>query len=514
MNKWKKFLAVTLTVTLGASCFVGCGSKKEGGNSTTDIEIAYWNSGLGTDWLDAVIAAFEEKYPEYNVTYSDNPSNTAVVAAFRNESSDTVDIYMATKEYDTEYLEPLDDVLDSTVDGESKTIREKVDSSYLDLEKAADGKVYQLTYGGGAMGFVYNKELFEEAGVRTLPRTTDELAAVCDTLAAADITPICHYASTGYWEYMTEAWFAQYNGMDYYTNHFYACTDENGTSPSKEIFTEQDGRYEAMKACEKIITPNYVLSGSNTNDHVTMQTMFLQGEAAMMINGSWLANEMASVGSVDAFSVMKTPVISSIMDQLTTVKKETDLRKLITAIDAVTDGQKDIAEYQDGENYNVDGVSVSAADWEYVRKARNTVPSNFAGETMFIPTYSNAKEGAKEFIKFMYSDEGYKVYTDTLHMGLPLGMSEGEIDTSEWNAYEAAIYDLLLKAEQQPNEYIMSKHPIFYEGGARSYANYVFVPKFCSNNAADRLSASQAWEEMVKNVNNDYENNWLSNISE
>lgn len=514
MNKWKKILAVTLAVILGVSCLTGCGGKKKGGNSKTDIEIAYWNSGLGSAWLDAVIAAFEKKYPEYNVTYSDNPSNTAVVAAFRNEGSDTVDIYMATKEYDTEYLEPLDDMLDSTADGESKTIREKIDPSYLDLEKAADGKVYQLTYGGGAMGFVYNKKLFKEAGVKTLPRTTDELATVCDTLAATDITPICHYASTGYWEYMTEAWFAQYDGMDYYTNNFYACTDENGTTPSKEIFTKQDGRYEAMKACAKIVTPDYVLTGSNTYDHNTIQTMFLQGEAAMMINGSWLANEMSSVGSVDDFSVMKTPVISSIIDKLTTVKKETDLRKLITAIDAVTDEEKDISEYQKGTDYHVDGLVVSAEDWEYVRKARNTVPSNFAGETMFIPTYSTAKEGAKKFMKFMYSDEGYKVYTDTLHIGLPLNMSESEIDTSEWNAYETTIYTLLRQAEQQPTEYIMSKHPIFYAGGARSYANYVFIPKFCSNNPADRLSASQAWEELVKTVNNDYENNWLSNISE
>ena len=514
MNKLKRLLAVTLVTVLAASCLAGCGGKEKSGNSTTDIEIAYWNSGLGTKWLDAVIAAFEAKYPEYHVTYSATASNTAVVAAFRNEDSDTIDLYMATKEYDTEYLEPLDDVLDTTVEGESKTIREKIDSAYLELEKATDGNVYQLTYGGGAMGFVYNKELFEEAGVRTLPRTTDELATVCDTLAAANITPICHYASTGYWEYMTEAWFAQYDGMEYYTNNFYACTEEDGTSPSKEIFTKQDGRYEAMKACEKIVTPDYVLSGSNTNDHVTMQTKFLQGEAAMMINGSWLANEMSDVGSVDNFSIMKTPVISTITDKLTTVKKETDLRKLITAIDAVTDGEKDITEYQDGDNYVVDGLSVSAADWEYVRKARNTVPSNFAGETMFIPTYSNAKEGAKEFIKFMYSDEGYKVYTDTLHAGLPLSMSEGTIDTSDWNVYETAVNDLLMKAEQQPTEYIMSKHPIFYEGGARSYANFIFISKFCSNNAADRLSAAEAWDEVVKAVNNDYENNWLANIGE
>lgn len=118
----------------------------------------------------------------------------------------------------------------------------------------------------------------------------------------------------------------------------------------------------------------------------------------MMITGSWIANEMKGAGSTDDFDLMKTPVISSITDKLTTVKKESELRKVITAIDAVTDGEKDIAEYQDGENYKVDGLSVSAADWTYIRLARNSIASNYSGEGMFIPTYSNAKEGAKQFM--------------------------------------------------------------------------------------------------------------------
>lgn len=504
-----------MTTVLVASCLIGCGGEsKKGGNTATDIEIAYWNSGLGTDWLDKVIEAFEAKYPEYHVTYNDIASNTAVLASFRNETSDTVDIYMAVKEYDTEYIEPLDDVLDSTIEGESKTIREKIDASYLAQEVAADGKVYQLTYGGGAMGFVYNKKLFADAGVTTLPRTTDELSTVCDTLASEDIVPICHFKSIGYWDFMLETWFAQYDGMEYYTNNFYACKDENGTSPSKEIFTKKDGRYEAMKAAEKIVTSDYVLSGSNTNDHVTMQTMFLQGEAAMMINGSWLANEMSSIGGVEDFAIMKTPVLSSITDKMTTVTKEMDLRKVIAAVDAVTDGTAELSEYQSGDGYVVDGIQVSAEDWETVRVARNTIPSNFAGETMFIPKYSNAKEGAKEFMKFMYSDEGYKVYTEALHTGLPITMSEGEVDTTDWNAYELGVYKLLADAEQTPTEYVMNKHKIFYEGGARSYAGLVFIDKFCSGNLADRLNADKAWDEMLKLIENDYENNWLANIGE
>lgn len=505
---WKKTLALTLAAVMAVSSLAGCGNKggNKGGTSETDIEIGYWNSGLGTDWLDAVIKAFTEKYPEYNVYYNASASSTAVTTAYGLEDTDTTDIYMSIKVYDTDKMEPLTDVLDSTADGESKTIREKINAGYLDLEKTADGTVYNLSYGGGVIGIVYNKKLFDEAGIRSIPRTTDELEGACDTLSTSGIVPFCHFKTTGYWDFMSEAFFAQYDGMDYYLNEFYKG------EPSLDKFTKEDGRYETLKAYEKFITPDYVLSGSNSNDHVTMQTEFLSGKAAMMVSGSWLQNEMASLGSVDDFEMMRTPVISSITDKLSTVKKESDLRNVITAIDNVLDGEKTAADYQKGSDYEVDGMKVSAADWEYVMNARTTVPANYSGESMFIPSYSNAKEGAKKFMQFMYSDEGYKVYTDALHLSLPVTMSEGEPDMANWSSFEKNQYEIFQTATSFATEYVSGKHAIFYDGGARSFADYTYVNNFCSNNVADRQSATEAWTSIVDRIKNDYENNWMANI--
>ena len=504
----KRIIAIMLVTVMMFTCLAGCGSKdkKKGGTSQTDVEIAFVTGGLGTKWIDALIEAFEKKYPEYNVYYNEYVSDAATTTTFGLEDTDTVDVYVANKSYNTAMMEPLDDVLDSKADGDSVTIREKIIPEYLKLETAADGKVYTLTKGGGVLGIVYNKKLFKEAGIRTLPRTTDELASVCDTLAAEDMKPFMHFASTGYWDFMSEAFFMQYDGAEYYLDEFY-CGE-----PSLDKFTKKDGRYETLKAYEKFITPDYVLSGSNSNDHITMQTEFLNGKAAMMVNGSWLSNEMESQGSVDNFEMMKTPVLSSITDKLTTVKKESELRKVINAVDSVTDGEKEISEYQDGDNYLVDGISVSAADWDYISKARNTMAINYSGASMWIPKYSNAKEGAKEFLKFMYSDEGYKIYSDTLHIGLPITMSEGTIDTAEWNSYEKNQYDLFSKAEQFATSYIAGKHAIFYDGGASAYAGWAYVNKFCSNNVSDRQNASQAWKSIMDRINNDYENNWMANI--
>ena len=134
--KLKKLLVVMLTLVVGAASLTGCGKNNGGGGSSTDIEIAYWHSGLGTKWLDNMIEAFEKKYPQYHVIVKSSSDFEAVKAPFGNEKQDTIDLYMANAEYNHEYSEPLDDVLDSTVEGESKTIREKLDPAYLECEVA------------------------------------------------------------------------------------------------------------------------------------------------------------------------------------------------------------------------------------------------------------------------------------------------------------------------------------------------------------------------------------------
>ena len=520
MKKMKKAVALMLVGALTVTTFIGCGKgggkpDKEGGNSTTDIEISYWNAGLGTAWLDAVIEAFEEKYPEYNVYYKATATLNNTSLTYGMEG-DTVDIYLATEEGDLTHLEPLDDVLNTTAEGDSIPLIEKFNENYLEMAKSNDGHYYQLTYGGGAIGIVYNKEHFEKAGISQEPRTTNELTVACDTLKSKGYTPFIHFTTTGYWDWMIDGFFCQYDGFDYFRNNFYACTDENGTSPSKEVFIKKDGRYETMRVFEKIITPEYVVTGSNTMDHTSAQTQFLNGSASMMVNGSWLAAEMESVGGLENFVMMRTPVISAITNKLTTVKTEPQLRKLISAIDSVADGDKELSAYQDGENYKVDDISVSAADWEYVHNARFTLPSNYSGENAYIPNYSSSKEGAKKFLTFLYSDAGNKIYTDTLKVALPLTPSSGSIDTSDWNDFQKSQLELLSEALIMPNAYSASRHRIFIDGGVGGGLATVtgenYVTAFCATNPDDRMTADELWEKIVNKVNDNYENVWLKNI--
>ena len=160
----------------------------------------------------------------YNATAAGN----AVTATYTLPDVDTIDLYMSSEVSDISAKATLDDVLEATADGDKKSIKEKFDVSHLESEVAADGHYYSLTWGGGAIALVYNKDLFKKAGITETPRTTDELVVVCDTLLENGITPLTHFVNDAgsYWDYIQEVWHAQYDGFDYYKNTFY---DETGT---------------------------------------------------------------------------------------------------------------------------------------------------------------------------------------------------------------------------------------------------------------------------------------------
>lgn len=518
MKRGKRYLAMFLATAMTAACLTGCGGG-EGGNKKNssnkagvDIEIAVWNSGIGIEWLENIIEGFEEKHPEYNVTFSDSSNIKTVNASLGMEDIDTADLYLTyvSREYDV--MEPLDDILDATAEGDQKTLKEKFNATYLAGAQSEDGHYYSLTCGGGTLGMVYNTEMFEDAGITQLPRTTDELTLVCDTLKSYGVTPLCHFVGGGYYTYMSQVFMAQYDGIDYYTNNFYTCKDEAGNSPSKDVLTKKDGRYYALKAYEQFITPEYVLAGSNSKSHTEIQTEFLNDKAAMMFNGSWLSYEMRNLGSSDKFAVMKTPVLSSIKDKLSTINDDKLLRKVISAIDQIAEGKKQLSDYASGEDYKIGDKIISKADWEYVAAARNTVASNFAGQVSFIPTYSNSKEGAKEFLKYMYSDEGLQIYADTVQNPLPIALSTGEAyNTSEYSMYAKQHFSLLEQAENLPDMHMNKRHAIF-NAGAADYVDVEYIFSFCTNNAGERMTAEQVWKLVIDKINDDYETNWLKNI--
>lgn len=495
------FLAVLMLVGTLSACGGGNKSNSKGGK--TVIKISYWNSGFGSEWLESLIKKFEAKYPKYTVELETTAAQDAFIAAFGVEDADPYDLYIGTLIKSSKYCIDLNEILDCKVEGESKTIREKFLPYYLEMEERTDGTVKTLSGGGGVYGVVYNKKIFNKAGIKQLPRTTNELALVASSITDSGTPAFCHFSPRGYWHWMQYVWTLQYEGIDAYRNLY--------EHPTKELLTTKDGRYQTVKVLEKLVTPKNTLTGSNSESHIAMQTRLLQGKCAMMVNGSWLINEMPDSENASDFEMMKTPVISSITDKLTTVKNETALRKLITAIDNVTDGTDKEDKYKSGNDYTIDGAVVSAADWNYVKTARNTYASASTGNNVFIPYYADAIDGAKLFVKYLYSDEGIKTFVNTTHTPLPIQLDSGSIDTSKWNGFEKNQMKLSNICERFVDTGYKKADKIYSAGGAELFANVNFITPMCTTSEADHMSGDKLWDKMVKTINDKY-STWLDNI--
>ena len=172
----KKIVSFALMgiMSMATVCAAGCNNNKTA-DSATDIEITFWRSGMGDEYIRDVITAFEAKYPEYKVHLNAETTNTAISDNIMNGAKyNTVDLYFEPNPANSlyKYLEPLDDVLTMVNDGESKMISEKIKPSLLENYRFYDGKCYTLPYGGGVCGIVYNVDLMQGF---ELPKTTNEL---------------------------------------------------------------------------------------------------------------------------------------------------------------------------------------------------------------------------------------------------------------------------------------------------------------------------------------------------
>ena len=418
----KRIVSIVLLACLLCGLFAGCKAKKQA-NTATDIEVIYWETGNGRAWLDAIIKNFNDSQDVYHATLVSSAENRLGEITRGDATGDlyigSMNSYHAYKEY----LYPLDELLATKVEGESLTIGEKI-GSYVDNNKHLDGHTYSITgLTSSLCAIMYNVDVM--SGYE-LPNTTDELVKLCLDLTSDGITPFCHYAD--YWYYIYEAWIAQYEGEETFIKNWNGIyVDENGVEHKNDVraITESQGRYEAYKVLEDILSPKgYTYTNCNSFNHTTSQTYFLAGYAAMQPNGSWIENEMGGGDAAANILPMKTPVLSAVADKLG-IKSD---RHLSLIVDYVDGDELSEAELAVVKSYSEEVI-------EAVREDRNTYYSGHPGHTV-IPAYSNCIDGAMELLKYMYSDEGIKIAADTV--GTPNGpqfSGDVQLDDSNWSDF-------------------------------------------------------------------------------
>ncbi len=485
----KKIISIILALLCALTCMsmFGCGNKDREGV----IDIEAFDGGYGVAYIEALAEEYKKINPEIKIditpSFDDSGFNDKILSG-----TSTRDIYFArklvfryiykpveikNKMYDCMFVD-LTDIYNNPYNGETQAIKDKLDEVYLDynaIEKNNETKYYTLPYIDGMLGIVYNEEVWKNEW--QLPRTTDELLELCETIKSTKISansdeymsPFVYSAAASYYGIYAPLFAAQYEGLETMDN-FWDGKDYNG-NVSTDIAL-YDGEYEMLKFMEKLLKYE---NGYNHSDSVDItftqaQNYFLSSEkgVAMMVNGDWIESEMRDESDEinDSIKFMKNPVISALGKKLkiagdgaTNAKHEEKLRQTIDLVDQNKTAQEIASE-----------LSISEDDASAVIEARNLVITNSNCMLAYVPVYSNMAEEAKDFLQFMYSDKGIEIFTkSTQGYTLPVKynfLAEESPVKDTFSPLNLSKMDILQNSTIYFQKY---KSPIFALGGLTEF---------------------------------------------
>lgn len=293
----KRLTALTLAALMTAGCLSGCG----GGGETTDagastestgeeIVINYptFQCGVNTasPVVDQLIEEFNAEYAgKYRIQKEDVPGDANYVDKIKVQlgTGDLPPVVYGGGYNLLDLALAKDVVVDLTSYVEADPEWKALYSDVALTTNSRDGKIYASSSEGSLIGYFYNQELFEKAGIAEPAKTWDEFWEQCDKLKAAGITPLALDTADSAW--VTSLW------------------------AGAMIATSGDEGYEFMKQMNPIDYNNQPTIDAFTNvqkmlqEYTTLDAIggkyehaannFLSGQAAMIANGPWMIGDFS-----------------------------------------------------------------------------------------------------------------------------------------------------------------------------------------------------------------------------
>lgn len=379
----KRIFAVLVAATMSLTV-AGC--KKDptsGGNQGNDeIFISVVDAGFGSDWLEAVGAAyFEETGTVVSITADPDIGNSVLTKMGTTAEKD--DIYFCF-EHPSHWrqwtyrglIEPLDDVLASDKYGVPAKDR-TVDNTMLKTGTYYN-KTYLTPYVYSNWGIIYNQnyldkiDSFGEFEKGVWPSTVQGLLDLCKATKNANlvnvrtgrtVSPFACGLTVSYMDPLFYTLWYQLDPEGY--NAYWAQNDRNDYD-----FTalQSDAATKAMETIYDLIgatseTESNLVSSSQS--HLESQNSFVNGDCVFVLCGTWFETEM-----------------DIILEQV------------------------GLTEYHYAAHpvYNAGDKPVSCV--------------NIPGEYFFIPSDAINKEGAKDFLAFAMSEKGLVAASKKLNQPL------------------------------------------------------------------------------------------------
>ena len=299
----KKVLSVLLSVAMMSTLLVGCGGgdsadstnapADDGGSSDSSNDTAaaadgaeeitwmFWDDLNATE--DLISLGYKDVVDRFNKDYEGKYHVTPITTNLEEyytklnalvASNETPDCFIVSPGPNLDvYVEPgvaADLTDDLKADGWLDTFN---GGEGAFSQQTYDGKIYAVPLNIAAACVFYNTEMFEKAGISTMPTDWDGFIDACDKLQAAGYTPISISAGTAWClsmlaGYLCDAEGVDLDAIDAGTAHW---TDANVVAAANK-----------MLELSKYFQPT---AAGDTNDVATAN--FYNEEAAMLIQGSW-----------------------------------------------------------------------------------------------------------------------------------------------------------------------------------------------------------------------------------
>ena len=283
----KKMLTIALALTMIVALAAGCGNGDRGEESAA-----------GADAGQPVTLNFMMNSPELTEYYNN-------MAAAYNEFTDgrvTIEMFIEQNDYQTLLLSRLNagqipDMFMSSAYAENQLFRDftydltdqafmaHIDPNLLNSVKV-EGAITGYPFVLQSHAYIYNKDIFEQAGITSLPETLAELRAVCEQLVAAGFQPF----ASGFAEWWVLPQTVYPSMSDVYGGDFEALFDDLAAG------VINFGDLPELDFAMDILDLIYEFSGprpleSTFDDQVSSMA---NGTAAMIHQGNWAEDSIRS----------------------------------------------------------------------------------------------------------------------------------------------------------------------------------------------------------------------------
>ena len=280
----KRIVLLCMTVVVAVLALSGC-AKKAGGSGAQLVYWSMWNEAEPQGEVIARAAAAFTKETGIKIEVNFNGRDIRKTLQPALDAGEAIDIFDEDIERVANtwgnYLLPLDSYVAksySTTDG--KPFADVVNKTLLDLAReVGGGSIKNIPYQPMAFVTLYNKDLFNKAGITSLPKTWNEMLDACAKLKAAGVAGIT----------VDDAYMACLFG--------YTIDRIVGVDAALAMVANNDFSGPAVlrfgQLWENMARNGYIIPNAAANVWPSGQIQdFATGKAAMYLNGTWLPNEI------------------------------------------------------------------------------------------------------------------------------------------------------------------------------------------------------------------------------